>query len=239
VIKLTSRRDSVKRGTGFGKLTVIGEPFRTYMSGGRSPQKVTFCVCRCECGTVKVIMAQSLTKGATTSCGCYQIASARENNITHGGYLKSQALYKRWFGMVARCTNPMSPAWKDYGGRGITVCDEWLASPVRFIEWSLENGFSEELEIDRRDNNRGYSPDNCRWVTALVNMNNTRNTTKVTAFGETKSISEWTRDERCRITKASLTYRLQQGMTPEDAISLAPHGFKRKSRKPEPVGDLC
>ena len=85
-------------------------------------------------------------------------------------------LHRTWNSMKQRCSNPKFKQYKDYGGRGITVCPEWASRDgfVSFAKWALENGFREDLEIDRRDNDRGYSPDNCRWVTHKVNMNNRR-----------------------------------------------------------------
>lgn len=92
--------------------------------------------------------------------------------------------------MVQRCTNPNNPAYRDYGGRGITICPEWRCCR-NFTTWALEHGYAENLTIDRIDNDQGYSPENCRWVSAKVNANNRRSTHKVTAFGETHSLTEW------------------------------------------------
>lgn len=94
--------------------------------------------------------------------------------------------------MVKRCENERSDNFKYYGGRGIHVCEEWRVHPDSFIYWGIENGYAPGLEIDRIDNDRGYSPDNCRWVTAKENSRNRRNTVYLTINGETKSVAEWT-----------------------------------------------
>ena len=84
-------------------------------------------------------------------------------------------LISRREGIIERCTNPKKVGYKYYGGRGITMCQEWMDSPQAFVDWSLANGFSSELQLDRIDNDKGYSPDNCRWVTARENIRNRSN----------------------------------------------------------------
>lgn len=96
--------------------------------------------------------------------------------------------------MKRRCYNPKNPAYENYGGRGIVVCDEWkerYAGYKRFKEWALSNGYQEDLTIDRIDNNKGYSPDNCRWVTRKVQNNNKRNSHLVTYKGKTQTLTQW------------------------------------------------
>lgn len=95
--------------------------------------------------------------------------------------------------MVQRCCNPMSTFYNRYGGRGITLCKEWRNDRNAFKKWALENGYADDLTIDRIDNNKGYFPENCRWVTQKVNSNNRSSRHFVTAFGETHSLAEWSR----------------------------------------------
>lgn len=97
------------------------------------------------------------------------------------------------FNMVQRCTNPNSTYFPRYGGRGITVCPEWRTRR-NFKEWALSHGYRSDLTIDRIDNDKGYSPDNCRWVTPSQNCNNRSTTHFVTAFGKTQSLKEWSRE---------------------------------------------
>lgn len=112
-------------------------------------------------------------------------------NRSHGACERDAKLYRTWKTMMHRCYNPKREKYKDYGGRGITVCNEWH-DPNTFINWSYTHGYQTGLQIDRIDNGRGYSPDNCRWVTAKENSRNRRNTVFLTINGETKSVAEWT-----------------------------------------------
>lgn len=111
-------------------------------------------------------------------------------NFKHGAYMRNKRLYGIWSTMKHRCENPKREKYKDYGARGISVCDEWK-DPNRFIDWAMGNGYSNGLQIDRIDNNKGYSPDNCRWVTPKENSRNRRNTVCITVNGVQKSAVEW------------------------------------------------
>lgn len=102
-------------------------------------------------------------------------------------------LYRIWLGMKNRCNNPKTSRYPDYGSRGITVCDEWKDDFQAFYDWSISNGYEDHLTIDRIDNDKGYSPDNCRWVSYLVQGNNSRHNHMITYCGETKSMSDWGR----------------------------------------------
>ena len=95
--------------------------------------------------------------------------------------------------MMQRCYNPNSTYYPRYGGRGITVCEEWRNSRNAFKQWAIENGYADDLTLDRIDNDKGYSPSNCRWVTMETNCNNRSSCHFVTAFGETHSLKEWSK----------------------------------------------
>lgn len=170
----------------FGRLTVISRAENDKSGNAR-------WLCRCECGRKKVVAGYSLTRGLTKSCGCYQKEIARENaqkNIknkcmfTHG--LSYDNLYIRWAAMKARCYNPKHTSYKNYGGRGIRICDEWRNDFSSFYEWAIHNGYRKDLTIDRIDNNGNYEPSNCRWVSRIVQQNNRRNTRKERFFGVTE-----------------------------------------------------
>ena len=113
-----------------------------------------------------------------------------KNLYRHGLY--KTKLYRVWEKMKSRCNNPNNRNYPDYGGRGIFICDEWNDF-VPFYEWSQENGYEEGLTIDRIDNDGGYSPDNCRWVTQTENANNKRSNKWIEWNGETKTIAQWAR----------------------------------------------
>lgn len=113
----------------------------------------------------------------------------KKNRIYHGG--RKTKLYQIWCGMKQRCFSKSDKSYGLYGGRGITVCDEWKNNFVLFRNWSMKNGYKEGLSIDRIDNNGNYCPENCRWVTSKEQNNNKRNTIRIEYNGETKTLQEW------------------------------------------------
>lgn len=117
-------------------------------------------------------------------------------------------LYHCWNGMIRRCSEPNHIAWHNYGGRGIYVCDEWKDLD-EFMKWALGSGYERGLQIDRIDNESGYFPSNCRWVSLRDNRNNTRTNVLANGFGETKTIAEWSRDARCTVSYDTLYERIQ------------------------------
>ena len=149
--------------------------------------------CQCECGNITIVTAGDLTSGNTTSCGCKLKEAYHKNGIRlkkHG--MCRTRLYTCWCDMKRRCTNPKNSHFKDYGGRGIKVCEEWNNS-TNFIEWALNNGYREELTLDRIDVNGNYEPSNCRWITIKEQANNTRRNINVEINGETHNLTEWAR----------------------------------------------
>ena len=149
----------------------IGETWRKY-STETSKQKATYGLFECQyCGEEFKCLVQSVKSGSTKSCGCLL-------GIKHG--LTYNKFYKTWNGMLQRCTNPNHKAYKDYGGRGITVCEDWLdvATFLKYAEATYPNVFG--YTLDRIDNDKGYSPDNCRWsdkTTQAINQRIKKNNT--------------------------------------------------------------
>lgn len=117
-------------------------------------------------------------------------------------------LYRAWTKMKERCYNPHAKDFHRYGGRGIDVCDEWRRSFAAFESWALANGFKNDLSIDRRDNDKGYCPENCRWVDAKQQARNRSSSVQVTAWNETKTLIEWAEDPRCIVGYHTLRDRV-------------------------------
>ena len=195
-------------GSRFSRWEVVGET--TYGEGGsRVP-------CKCECGTCKKISLYELVRGRSLSCGCLRKEMATALLATHG--LWNTHVYRVWSNIISRCNSPISAAYKNYGGRGITVCSEWQDVTV-FAKWAQDSGYSEGLEIDRADNNIGYSPENCRWVTRSQNCRNRRSNAQITIFGEIKCLADWAEDKRCCVCYGTLECRLRAGWKPEVALT--------------------
>lgn len=139
-------------------------------------------------------------------------------NTKHG--MTRTRIYRIWSGMKNRCNDANIPQFKDYGGRGIKVCEEWNDF-IPFAQWAEISGYDDSLTIDRIDVDGNYEPGNCRWSTKAVQTANKRNSNKiiVTAYEETKSIYEWAADLRCAVTYQCLLYRINKGWEPEKALT--------------------
>ena len=149
----------------FGKLTVL-----EYTDKDRYGNWNVKCAC--DCGKIKVCRAATLNAGRANSCGCSRLGMGTRKRAMQAEERKPRKkqkrptrLYRIWTAMKQRCYNPNHKAWSYYGGRGISVCDEWKNSFSSFMDWSLKNGYAENLSIDRMDGEGNYEPSNCRWVT--------------------------------------------------------------------------
>lgn len=164
----------------------------------------------------KLVMADDGVSAALFSRNGYPL---RCGFWRHG--LSATPLKNVYIKMKARCYNPKTEGYKNYGGRGITVCEEWCANPAAFFAWALANGYREDLQIDRKDNDEGYSPENCRWTTSLQNQNNRSNNTRIEYNGENLTLAEWSR--RTGINQRTLAKRLYRGWTGPEALSFVAH----------------
>jgi len=188
-------------------------------------RKQTRVVAMCDCGEETSVLFRNW--GRAKSCGCLQRDRASETFTKHGQ--GTSRVYKVWTGMKQRCANPNNDEYKNYGDRGVYVCDEWQDFEV-FAAWAEENGYDGKLDIDRIDNDGPYSPENCHWVTRSENLRNTRRSRKLTALGETKTMIAWSEDERCQVSYVTLSSRIRRDWNPEDAI-LTPKGRWNPKRK--------
>ena len=196
----------------FGRLTVIDQADVVKRHRGQGAK----WNCRCECGKTKTVGAAALKSGLTVSCGCFHKEAVTKHGKSH------ERIYSSWKGMTARCQNPKDPAYKNYGGRGISVCAEWQDFEV-FREWALQNGYQDDLTIERKDVNGNYCPENCCFIPKAEQSKNRRNTFKITAWGETKTGAEWLQDPRCNVSSMDgLKMRILRKMPPEKAISTPP-----------------
>lgn len=175
------KRNQDVTGFRFGRLLVIDKIIEN---------KTTFCVCKCDCGNITKQKFSVIKRGDIKSCGCLGKEVYSKGTPTHNLYYTR--LHHIYFGMKDRCYRKTSPGYKNYGARGITISDEWLGENgfVNFYNWANANGYKEDLSIDRIDNNKGYSPDNCRWATALEQQNNTRYNLILTYKGEKLTLSQ-------------------------------------------------
>ena len=171
-------------GKRFGRLIVLKR-------NGLAKDKCILWECQCDCGNITLVRGNNLKNGTTKSCGCLARELAIKNNTKHN--MSNTRFYNIWQCMKRRCYDPKHECYHNYGGRGIVICDEWLHDFKSFSDWALANGYNDNLSIDRIDNNKGYSPDNCRWATRLEQQTHTRNNIRVEYNGENHTLSKWSR----------------------------------------------
>lgn len=202
----------------FGKLTVV-----RFLGKKEIKNKSRyFYECKCDCGNIVIRERTNLNSNRMCSCGCYR----KIQNKKHGLWSYDNKLYAVWQTMKARCLRKTNEKYKDYGGRGITICDEWKNDFVAFNNWALANGYKEGLSIDRIDNNGNYEPCNCRWITNAEQARNKRNNVFIEFNNETHCIVEWA--EILNVNYKALHRRLKAGWSIEKAF-LTPFKRMRKS----------
>lgn len=199
-------------GKKFGKLTVVA------LSEKRGNRGQLLYECLCDCGNKIIVMGESLRRGKTLSCTCEQKRRASEVNKTHGG--SKERLYRVWQGIKDRCFNPSNTSFVHYGGRGITVCSEWM-NYENFREFMLNQGYNEdskwgEQTIERMDVNGNYEPSNCTIIPKNEQVYNRTSNHKLTYKGETKCLSEWAK--KFNMCDSTLYNRLKRGYTIERAL---------------------
>ena len=148
----------------------------------KTKNRKTYWECKCDCGKVINIRADRLVDGTAKSCGCYSSELLRKRVTTHG--LSGTPIYTLFENMKKRCYKKACKEYKNYGGRGITICDEWLANRTVFFDWALTHGWKVGLDIDRKDNDSGYYPENCTFTTRAANSAHRRNTRYYIIYGK-------------------------------------------------------
>jgi hypothetical protein len=192
------------------------------------------CRCRCDCGRDAVVKLNSLRTGYTRSCGCLLSSELRSLRASTHRMSKTR-LYWVWVAAKRRCHSQRDKSWPIYGGRGISVCAEWMSDFTAFYDWALANGYKNGLTIERINNDGNYEPRNCRWATPTEQANNKRTNRLLTAFGETKPTSLWAQDARCKTSGDNLRQRIDiREWAPEKAISTPTRPTKKRHKHTQP-----
>lgn len=207
------KKHSIKPGDVFGKLRVI----KFHHKNERSSR---IWECLCQCGNRSLVPSNRLNSGKTKSCGCLK----KTSNIKHNMHKSCE--YNAWRAMRERCLSKSRHYWDYYGSRGIGVCDRWN----KFENFYADMGKrpSNKHSLDRIDNNRGYSPDNCRWATRTEQMRNTRGCSFLTWQGKTKTLTEWSIETG--IDNDTIRYRITHGWSVHEAMTTSPARRKRPKR---------
>lgn len=195
----------------FGRLKVL--------NFSKKKNSVYLWECLCECGNITVVSAGALKTGNTKSCGCLRKEETTKRKTLHGNTSKGKIppIYSVWNAMLRRCTNTKDVNYKHYGGRGITVCEEWKEY-INFYNWAINNNYSEKLTLDRINNNESYCPNNCRWVTMKVQANNKRNNRILVVNGISMNLNQWAK--QLSISSTALRNRINRGWSIEDTVTI-------------------
>lgn len=194
MIDLTGKR--------FGRLTVV--EFDHFEMKG--VHKRPYWKCRCDCGNERIVTSHSLASGSVTSCGC--LRSEKLRALRYKGYPYRERLSYVLRMAKKRCYDPNSEYYHNYGARGIRICDEWMGSDGldNFTKWANENGYRPGLTLDRKDNDKGYSPDNCSWETRKHQSNNKRNNVWITIDGRTQTLAQWCEEYKVPYARVEVRY---------------------------------
>lgn len=207
IVPITNKQIKDLTGKTFGRLTVLGFI-------GKAKGKVSRWLCQCDCGSQIVTYSHYMTTGDTHSCGCLRKEVTGNQSRSHG--LSKTVEYRIWFGIIDRCRRVANSAYARYGGRGISVCQEWEDSFEQFLA-DMGKRPGRRYSIDRIDNALGYSPDNCRWATDKEQANNTRRNHIIEYQGERLNLLQWS--ERTGIGYSTLRTRANRGWPAEKILT--------------------
>ena len=194
-------------GQKFGRLTVL-----KYLYSDKRHKAIWQC--KCECGKIHNVRGDMLRNGRIQSCGCLQDDRRKEVLTKHN---KSHTrLYKVYHAMKTRCTQKNNREYKNYGARGIVVCQEWLDDFMNFYNWAMDNGYRDGLSIDRIDVNGNYEPSNCRWTDQKTQNNNKRNNIYLNYNGKTQTLMQWV--DELNLTYSCVQHRYERGWSTKEIL---------------------
>lgn len=190
--------------------------FVVLAAAGRGKCGVRRWLCRCDCGTERVVFGNSLRSGVTQSCGCRRAENAAAKLLVHG--MTGTPEHNAWGSMLDRCRNPKNARYLRYGARGIVVCERWMLFENFLADMRLR---PPGMSLDRIDNDGNYEPGNCRWATSKQQRRNTSTNRVVEIHGDRRALSEWA--ERLGLKPATLWSRIKRGQSPEQAAAYSVH----------------
>lgn len=203
----------------FGRLTTI----KRVIPSGETKNK---WLCKCDCGNECLVRTSDLRSGRTQSCGCLKAELDSTRTKSHG--MSYTNLHKRWRSIKDRCFNLNCKSYPNYGGRGITMCEEWKNSFEAFRDWALNNGYNESLTIERIDVDGDYEPNNCCWIPLVEQAKNRRTTHFITIKGETHNVRDWSKI--LGINESTIHNRLKNGWDAERALTTPPYSCGRRRK---------
>lgn len=217
----------IKVGDKFGLWTILGPPVEVKRTNGNSHTYVYRYPCVCDCGTKRTVSTRSFFEGAK-SCGCLWPKELSRRLTKHGAAQrgKQTRLFNIWKKMKSRCHGRVPHPV--YGGRGIGVCPEWRESFPPFRDWAVANGYTDKLTIDRKDNELGYFPENCRWATRAQQNRNRRDNHFLTWDGRTMCLMDWSKE--VGIHYCTIVNRIRIGWSTQDVLFQPPGPSGRRYR---------
>lgn len=210
-------------GQKFGRLTVIEQ--HGFSKPNKHGKRHAIWYCKCDCGNF-IERTTDVLKRGKSSCGCIQkenLENMAKKNTTHG--MANTRLYGIYKGMMNRCYNENDIHFPAYGARGIAICQEWLNDRPKFFEWAFQNGYEENLTIERKDNNKGYCPENCCWIPKEFQPKNKRQNIMITYQGKTLCAEDWSK--LTGINAQSIRWRYKHGWSVDRIFGELPEPYRQ------------
>lgn len=209
----------ISAGVFYGNFMLTGKSY--YQEYSKRKRRFVECICRCD--RVVYLLFDTVYRELIKSCGCIPKITRETHGLTKNN--QTHPIFLAWRNMRSRCYDKNDINYHNYGGRGITVCDEWREKVEPFYEWAISNGWEMGLTIERENVNTGYNPYNCKWIPKDEQQSNTRRNRFIDINGEVKILRDWIKDERCLTSVSEFYRRVGAGMSPQEAL------FKPTNRK--------